>query len=912
MAGRGRGELLRRLQEQRAAASDETSTTCSDEVAASDNRGSSSANESNTNQSSAEIIRPMGRAALIASARARNSDRGVFSGADVDSSRTSSDDAPKKDLSPVRARGRAAFIASMAQQQTHSISGSSVADKKEVKVVEEITSAVETLELDSEPEKQTLHCRGTKGVTVPIAVNYIKLLTDPDKGVFEYLVDFAPPIASKNIRCKLMGKIRDVIGETRTFDGVTLYLPIKLPEVVTKQAIQDINGDTYEIKITFRKQKRLSDCVHLYNVLFDRIMNRLKFVRFNRKQFDPAAPHMIPQHKLEIWPGYVTAVDEHEGGIMLCLDVTFRVLNQRTVYDLLKEANAGGDGNYKRTFEQAVLGASVITRYNNKTYRVDEVLWDMNPMSTFPTSDGKEITFVEYYKKHYDIDIKDLRQPMLMNIDKRRLSTTEVKEIRLLLVPELTYLTGLTDKMRSDFKIMKDVATCTRITPNQRTGSLRTFIKRVAEDETTSKMLRGWGLTLANDILTLQGRQLEDEKIQFGNKVISAGPGADFNRELTNNHVMKAVDLNTWLVICVQRDLKSADKFIDIMKRNSRPMGIQVAQPEIVKLPTDSPTAYVDALRKNLNPKLQIVVLICPTPRDDRYAAIKRICCTELPIPSQVINSKTLANDAKNRSIVQKIMLQMNCKMGGTLWGIKIPFKKVMICGIDTHHDASRAGNSVAAFVASLDDSYTRWYSRAVVQNKSEELLNGLTQCLRFALKEFQKHNHEYPERIIIFRDGVGDGQIQTLKNYEILQLKTALKAEKPGYDPQFTFIVVQKRINTRMMAIKGNELINPQPGTIVDHSVTRKHLFDFYLVPQSVRQGTVTPTHYIVVEDSANFAPDVIQRLAYKLCFMYYNWPGTVRVPACCQYAHKLAFLVGQHIKKNPNDVLNDKLFYL
>jgi hypothetical protein len=25
----------------------------------------------------------------------------------------------------------------------------------------------------------------------------------------------------------------------------------------------------------------------------------------------------------------------------------------------------------------------------------------------------------------------------------------------------------------------------------------------------------------------------------------------------------------------------------------------------------------------------------------------------------------------------------------------------------------------------------------------------------------------------------------------------------------------------------------------------------------------------------------------------MYYNWPGTVRVPAPCQYAHKLAYQV-------------------
>lgn len=375
----------------------------------------------------------------------------------------------------------------------------------------------------------------------------------------------------------------------------------------------------------------------MYNVLFDRIMNRLKFVRFNRKQFDPSAPHKIPQHKLEIWPGYVTAVAEHEGGVMLCLDVTFRVLNQRTVYDMMKEAYAGSsEANFRSSFEQAVLGAVVLTRYNNKTYRIDEVLWDMNPMSTFPQRNGTEITFVAYFEQHYGLTVKDLKQPLLLHVETRRVAGTGSEEIRLCFIPELSYLTGLTDKMRADFKIMKDIATCTRITPNQRVGSLRTFIKRAEENEVTAQMLRGWGLTMANDILTIPGRQLDEEKILFGNKTISAGRGADFNRELTNNQVIQAIDLTNWLLIHTERDSRTADKFIDIMKRNSRPMGITVSAPQVHKLNMDSPTAYVAALRQCLNAKLQMVVLICPTARDDRYAAIKRICCAELPIPSQV------------------------------------------------------------------------------------------------------------------------------------------------------------------------------------------------------------------------------------------------------------------------------------
>ena len=87
---------------------------------------------------------------------------------------------------------------------------------------------------------------------------------------------------------------------------------------------------------------------------------------------------------------------------------------------------------------------------------------------------------------------------------------------------------------------------------------------------------------------------------------------------------------------------------------------------------------------------------------------------------------------------------------------------------------------------------------------------------------------------------------------------------------------------------------------------------YDFFLVSQSVRQGTVTPTHYNVVWDTLGLPPDRMQRLTYKLCHLYYNWPGTIRVPAPCQYAHKLAFLVGQSLHEDPSLELSDKLYFL
>lgn len=87
---------------------------------------------------------------------------------------------------------------------------------------------------------------------------------------------------------------------------------------------------------------------------------------------------------------------------------------------------------------------------------------------------------------------------------------------------------------------------------------------------------------------------------------------------------------------------------------------------------------------------------------------------------------------------------------------------------------------------------------------------------------------------------------------------------------------------------------------------------YDFFLVSQSVNQGTVSPTNYNVIHDNMGLPPDRLQQLTYKMTHLYYNWSGTTRVPAVCQYAHKLAFLVGQFIHQSPSNVLERQLYFL
>lgn len=104
---------------------------------------------------------------------------------------------------------------------------------------------------------------------------------------------------------------------------------------------------------------------------------------------------------------------------------------------------------------------------------------------------------------------------------------------------------------------------------------------------------------------------------------------------------------------------------------------------------------------------------------------------------------------------------------------------------------------------------------------------------------------------------------------------------------PKFAFVIVSKQINTRIFnKIGSRRYDNPVSGTVVDDDVTLPERYDFFLISQSVRQGTVAPTNYNIIEDSFGLPPERMQMLTYKMCHLYYNWSGTTK------YALFLTFL--------------------
>ena len=145
----------------------------------------------------------------------------------------------------------------------------------------------------------------------------------------------------------------------------------------------------------------------------------------------------------------------------------------------------------------------------------------------------------------------------------------------------------------------------------------------------------------------------------------------------------------------------------------------------------------------------------------------------------------------------------------------------------------------------------------------------------------------------------MGDSLIRHAISHEMDALKMSIddvkkKAKANNYNPEIIYIVVNKKVNSRFFGMNQNQVFNPEPGSVVVEEMSVDDRFDFHLVAQKVTQGTSTPSHYVVAYDSSKIPQEDLVRFTYEQCYNYYNWQGSVKVPAWLQCANKLSKLAG------------------
>jgi eukaryotic translation initiation factor 2C len=182
------------------------------------------------------------------------------------------------------------------------------------------------------------------------------------------------------------------------------------------------------------------------------------------------------------------------------------------------------------------------------------------------------------------------------------------------------------------------------------------------------------------------------------------------------------------------------------------------------------------------------------------------------------------------------------------------------------------------------------------------EVITDLQSMVKELLLEFLRfgNQRQKPHRIVYIRDVVSEGQFDEVLCQELSAIQKACDSLETGYRPHITFLVAQKRHNTRLFPKNASDGVgrmkNVPPGTVVDSDITHPTEMSFFLNSHEGIQGTSRPTCYHLLSDDSDLSPDELQKITYYLCHLYARCERSVSYPAPTYYAHLAAFRARGH----------------
>lgn len=159
--------------------------------------------------------------------------------------------------------------------------------------------------------------KGNTGDRIPLVTNYFTMKCKTDWRLRHYTVEYAPNDEDRTwMRRKLLEQHSAQLG-ANLFDGASLFTPARLMApggqlVLTSQREDDGKMFTLTVRLVQELYYTDGHFVQFFNILMRRCLQGLELQELGRNYFDPKACIKLNDWKLELWPGYVTSIRQHE------------------------------------------------------------------------------------------------------------------------------------------------------------------------------------------------------------------------------------------------------------------------------------------------------------------------------------------------------------------------------------------------------------------------------------------------------------------------------------------------------------------------------------------------------------------------------------------------------------------------
>lgn len=423
--------------------------------------------------------------------------------------------------------------------------------------------------------------------------------------------------------------------------------------------------------------------------------------------------------------------------------------------------------------------------------------------------------------------------------------------------------------------------------------------------------LARFGIAVDKKLLTVTGRVLQPPQVAYG-----GGKKVIVNRASWNMQRVQVVRPGTmiqkWTYVNMISGRKNpivARAEVEKFSRFLTTMGIRIAVSPVAP-PTEAITSSNElekffAWCKQAN--IQFILFTLENNDSVIYNRIKTLGDCQFGIATSCVQAFQLAKGSP--AYFANVGLKWNLKAGGVNHSLAEELdlakqSKTMVLGYDVTHPTNmpsgKADNipSLVGVVATVDSAMGQWPSISWEQTSKQEMVDqGLTHAFKSRLELWQKHNmQKLPENIVIFRDGVSEGQFSQVLDKELPLIRAACE-EKYKVSPRLTIVVSVKRHQTRFYpSVNSGDLDdgnrNILNGTVVDRGITQARIWDFFLTAHNAIKGTARPAHYTVLLDEifrakyGKEAANQLEKFTHGLCYLYGRATKAVSICPPAYYA--------------------------
>lgn len=434
--------------------------------------------------------------------------------------------------------------------------------------------------------------------------------------------------------------------------------------------------------------------------------------------------------------------------------------------------------------------------------------------------------------------------------------------------------------------------------------------------------LERFGVQVDKKLLAVQARVLDCPTVSYLDERAKSVPvtprsGSWNMRSVRVCKPGRAFDRWTWVNISPERGSYRPvrdDVVLEFAKFMKENMGIEISKTPLVSRPRElswediMSTDKLDRMFADFSQKhIQLVFFVLPE-KDSTgmYNKIKTLGDCVYGIHTSCLVSSTFGKGSP--AYFANVGLKINLKAGGVNHQLRdesslLRDGKTMIVGYDVTHPTnmvpgrSKNAPSLVGLVASVDGDYAQWPAASWEQSSRQEMLSdNLSNAFASRLELWKQHNKDKtPDNIIIFRDGVSEGQFAQVLSEELPYIREACQAMCGTRLPKLSIIVSVKRHQTRFYPTKESEMSNSgniKNGTVVDRGITQARYWDFYLTAHDALQGTSRPAHYTVLLDEVfrpkykERAANQLERITHELCYLFGRATKAVSICAPAYYA--------------------------